>query len=297
MSAKLNRIPVEFNQLHHTYTNTETGEVYNGITSTLLKFLFPDKYKNIPEEILKKAAEKGTMVHEEIELAQSIGIEPNTDEARNYLKLRDEKGLKYLTSEYTVSDLDNFATNIDVIYDVDDTTVDIGDFKTTYKLDRESCAWQLSICARFLEINNPEIKVRKLYAIWLRGDIAELIEVPRKPDEEIHRMIMCYLNNEPFDAEQTFPDYFRERELMMDVLSRKIKEMTGALDAMKAELLEEMEKHGDKSFDTGGMLVTYVAPSKRSTFESKKFQKEHEDLYGQYMKESSTKASLKITIR
>lgn len=297
MAAILTKISVRFDQEAHTYTNTVTGDVYDGITSTLIKYLFPNKYKGIPEGVLKKAAERGTLIHEEIELAESIGIDPTTDEARNYLRLRDEMGLKCLASEYTVSDMEHFATNIDVVYDVDDKMVDIGDYKNTYRLDKEYVSWQLSICAKFFELDNPGIKVRRLYAIWLRGDIAEIIEVPRKPVEEIDRLIACYLNGEHFEVNQTFPEYFREKEAALEALTRRVKELTAEADAIKSELLEQMGEHGDKSFDTGNMLVTYVAPSKSSRFDSTRFKKEHADLYSEYMKESETKASLKITIR
>ena len=296
--AKLNHIPVVFDQEHHTYTNTETGEQYKGITSTLIHRVFPDKYAGIPEHILKAAAERGSFVHEEIELAESIGIEPSSQEAQNYLKIKDANNLKCITTEYTVSDLEHYATNIDAVYEGEgEDTVNIVDFKTTSKLDKESVSWQLSICAHFLELNNQAVRVGKLYAIWLRGDIAEMVEVQRKSYDEIVRLITADINDEPYEAESTFPEYFRELEWTLESLTKRIKELTAEADSLKAELLESMEKHGDKSFDTGSMLVTYVAPSKRSSFDSTRFKKEHADLYGEYQKESATKASLKITLR
>lgn len=294
---ELKKIPVRFDQEAHTYTNTQTGETYKGITGTLIRRVFPDKYKDVPEAVLRKAAERGSFIHEEIELAQSLGIEPTTDEGKNYLRLRDERELRYLTSEYTVSDMEHYATNIDVVYEAGEDTVDIGEFKTTYKLDKEYCSWQLSIGAWMLEGNNPGVKVGKLYTFWLRGDIAEVIEVERKTDKEILDLIMADQADDPYNAAPVFPEYFREREALLESLTRRIKELSAEADGIKAELLEQMGENGDKSFDTGRMLVTYVAPSKSSRFDSSRFKKEHADLYGEYMKESETKASLKITIR
>lgn len=296
---KLKKIPVRFDQEAHTYTNEETGEMMKGITSTLLKRLFPDKYKDVPEAVLKKAAERGSFVHEEIELAESIGIEPTTKEARNYLILKDEHGLKLIANEWTVSDMEHYATNIDGIYEGGkDNEVWLADYKTTYKLDRDSLSWQLSICAFFLELNNPGLKVGKLLGIWLRDDIAEVVEVARREDKEVMALIMADQSDEPFVGSiQIFPDYFSDKELLLETLTRQIKSLTAQVDELKAELLEDMAAKGDKSFDTGRMLVTYVAPSKSSRFDSARFKKEHADLYGEYMKESETKASLKITIR
>lgn len=293
--TQLNFIPVVFDQEAHTYTNTDTGEMYKGITSTLLRRLFPNKYDGIPEAILKKAAERGTLVHEDIELVDSLGVDPSTEEGKNYLKLKKKHNLNYLTGEWTVSDLQHYATNIDCIYEVEENVVDIADFKTTSKFDKESVAWQLSICAYFLEMNNPHIKVRNLYGIWLRGDIAELIEVERVADVDL--LIQADINDEPFEYKSFFPDYISQNETTLYVLGKKIKELTEQYEACKAEVLGKMAENGEKSFDTGAVLITYVAPSKRESFDSKAFKADNADLYGKYIKTSETKESLKITLR
>lgn len=293
----LNRIPVAFDQEAHTYTNIETGEMYKGITSTLIHRLNPNKYAGVSKEKMRESAEYGSNVHADIELVESLGIEPTTQEGKNYLKLAKENGLVYLASEHTVSDLKHYATNIDYIYDVEDGVVDIADFKTTSKLDRESVSWQLSICAYFLEKNNPDVKVRRLLGIWLRGDIAQVIEVNRRSDAEIETLIAADLNDEPFDNKPFFPDYISENEATLYALGKKIKELTDEYETLKADVLAKMQEHGDKSFDTGNILITYVAPSSRESFDSKKFKEENAELYGKYMKQSETKPSLKLTLR
>ena len=142
--TRLNDIPVLFNQEGHTYLNTETGKYLKGITSTLVHRVNPDKYAGIPDHILRAAADRGSKVHEEIELVETIGVAPTSQEGRNYLRLKEENGLSFLQSEYTVSDLENYATNIDAIYEAEENVVDIADYKTTSKFDRESVSWQLS---------------------------------------------------------------------------------------------------------------------------------------------------------
>lgn len=293
----LNNIPVLFNQEEHTYLNTRTGKYLQGITSTLVHRVNPNKYAGIPEHILKAAAERGSKVHEEIELAETIGIEPSTQEGRNYLKLKEGYKLEFLQSEYTVSDLEHYATNIDAIYEVEENVVDIADYKTTSKFDKESVSWQLSICAHFLEMNNPHVKVRRLLGIWLRGDIADLIVVERKPDSEIEALIEADLGDTAFDYSPVFPDYITENEASLYALGKRIKELTEEYDAIKAEVLEKMIEHNDKSFDTGDLLITVVAPTVRETFDSKRFKADHADLYAGYLKQSTTKESLKLTLR
>ena len=295
--TELRTIPVHFNQEEHTYLNTQTGKYLKGITSTLVHRVNPNKYSGIPDHILKAAAERGSKVHEEIELAETIGIEPSSEEGRNYLKLKEGYKLDFLQSEYTVSDLEHYATNIDAIYEVEENVVDIADYKTTSKFDKESVSWQLSICAHFLEMNNPHVKVRRLLGIWLRGDIADLIVVERKPDSEIEALIEADLNDTAFDYSPAFPDYITENEATLYALGKRISELTEEYNAIKAEVLEKMIEHNDKSFDTGDLLITYVAPTVRETFDSKKFKAEHEDLYESYLKTSKTKESLKLTLR
>lgn len=295
--TKLNKIPVLFNQEQHTYTNTDTFEMYQGITSTLLHRLFPNKYDGIPKSVLDNAASRGTIVHEDIELAESIGTTPSTQEGKNYMKLKEAHGLNFLESEYTVSDLEHYATNIDAIYDVEENVVDIADYKTTSKFDKESVSWQLSICAYLLELNNPHVKVRKLFGIWLRGDIAQLIEVERHTDLEVKALILADLNDEPFDYSPAFPDYITENVASLYVLGNRIKELSEEYETIKAEVLSKMSENGDKSFDTGSVLITLVAPSTRESFDSKKFKAEHADIYNQYIKTSQTKESLKLTLR
>lgn len=295
--TELKDIPVLFNQEEHTYLNTQTGVMLKGITSTLLHRINPDKYKGIPQSILNNAAARGSLVHEEIELTETIGISPKTQEGRNYLRLKAENGMRFLQSEYTVSDLEHYATNIDAIYDVEENVVDIADFKTTSKFDKESVSWQLSICAYFLEMNNPMVKVRKLFGVWLRGDIAQLIEVKRHTAEEVKALIEADLNDEVFDYSPAFPDYIVENEQSLVALGKRISELTEEYNAIKAEVLQKMVENNDKSFDTGNILITVIAPSVRETFDSKRFKAEHKDLYGEYIKTSTTKESLKLTLR
>lgn len=295
--TELRNIPVLFNQEEHTYLNTETGKMLQGITSTLVHRVNPNKYANIPKAILENAARRGSLVHEEIELVETIGIEPKSQEGKNYLRLKEQHGLNFLQSEYTVSDLEHYATNIDAIYDVEENIVDIADYKTTSKFDKESVSWQLSICAHFLEMNNPNVKVRKLLGIWLRDDIAQVIEVDRHSESEINALIEADLNDECFDYSPAFPDYIADNEMSLVFLGKRIAQLTEEYNAIKGEILQKMLENKDKSFDTGNVLITVIAASDSKTFDSKRFQKEHADLYENYIKTVHKNELLKVTLR
>lgn len=294
---RLAKIPVAFDKAAHKYTNTLDGRQYRGITSTLVHRVNPGKYDGIPQHIMEQAAERGSQIHEELELVDWLDAPPRSQEAKNYVRLKERYGLRPVANEHTVSDLEHYATNIDVVYDGGDGTVDLADFKTTSKFDRDSVSWQLSICAYLLELNNPGLRVGKLYGIWLRGDIAELIAVDRHGNGEVKALMEADQRDEPFDWSPAFPDYITDNEDRLAALAGRIKELTEEYEAVKAEVLAQMEAHGDKSFDTGRVLITRVAAQRRETFDSRKFREEHGDLYGRYTKETQTKETLKITLR
>jgi hypothetical protein len=133
MGYKLVKSGVVFDSEHHTYTLD--GKQLSGITSLLDRQLFKDKYSGIPEDILRKAAERGTYIHQCCELADE-GFPSDCKEAMNYLNLKSKYNLKIEESEYLVSDNEYYASCIDKVYRYDDNTFYLGDIKTTYKLNK-----------------------------------------------------------------------------------------------------------------------------------------------------------------
>ena len=172
---KLRESPVVFDQEKHTYRLEDI--LLEGVTTLLRNQLFQNKYDDIPKEILEKAAKRGTLIHEQCELVDALGIDPVILEAKNYKLLKEEHGLKPIANEYLISDELAFASSVDVIFDGEsenDDEVYLADIKTTAKLDIDWLSWQLSIYAYMFEMQNPHLRVKKLYAIWLRNEVKEL---------------------------------------------------------------------------------------------------------------------------
>ena len=194
---ELTKSQIIFDQQAHTYT-TPDGVCLQGVTGMIERQLFPDKYSGVPEFVMKRAAERGSFVHEVCELVDDLGIEHESEEARNYQKLKESYGLQYEASEYLVSDNEHFASCIDKVYRESDNEFSLGDIKTTYKLDKEYVRWQLSIYAYWFERQNPGCKVVRLFAIWLRGNISELVEVERRPDGIIIELLSAEIDGRKF---------------------------------------------------------------------------------------------------
>lgn len=119
---------VVFNEELHQYWLG--NKQLSGITGMLQRQLFPDEFEGIPEYRIKSAAEYGTQVHISIEDFDKNWINDGIQEVADYIEICKEHGLVHECSEYTVTDGKNWASNIDKVYRVDDTTFDIGDIKT-----------------------------------------------------------------------------------------------------------------------------------------------------------------------
>ena len=284
----------------HTYTNEETGEQLSGITGTLLKRLFPGKYDGVPKDILAKAAEKGSNIHASIELYEKIGVTPSTQEGKAYADITRRNGMVALDCEYTVTDFKHYASQIDVIYEVQENVVDLADIKTTYKFDEESVSWQLSIYAYMMSLCNPHIKVRKLLGIWLRGDTAQIIEVKRHTDVEVIRLIKSDMADKDDDipaTEQPLPDYIKANiDRLYEVVQKK-KELQEEEQRIKSEILDKMSGDNLKSIDAVRILFTVVKERIKRRFDEKRFKEEHSELFNEYQKEITEKETLKITLR
>lgn len=58
-----------------------------------------------------------------------------------------------------------------------------------------------------------------------------------------------------------------------------------------------MVEHDVKSWDTGVLKATITHAGIKKSFDTKRFQSEHPELYKQYIKETETAASIRITLR
>lgn len=160
-TIKLNDSGILFDAESHTYC-TKEGEILNGITGRLKERAFPDEYKDVPEDVLQRAAMRGTRIHNILELYDEVAlITDECQELQNYMKAQTEFPFlaNHLQSEYLITDYEKYASAIDKVY-VEDDGVILGDVKTTYHLNEEYVSWQLSIYAYFFNLINPDVEVK-----------------------------------------------------------------------------------------------------------------------------------------
>ena len=78
---------------------------------------------------------------------------------------------------------------------------------------------------------------------------------------------------------------------------RQIKIIKEQEDNLKQAILEEMETNQIVKLDTPDILISYIAPTDKETFDSKTFKAEHQDLYDEYVKMTPVKSSVRIKVK
>lgn len=175
---------IEFLEKEHIYL--KDGMIVPSV-SEILHFIFPDKYKNVPKNVLNKKANYGTKVHEAIEkfekdgqldisklnIHQKIAID-------QYIKLKNTFDIKVLEQEQIISYEYEYCGRFDMIAIVDGKK-SLCDIKTTSILDIEYLSWQLS----YYELAYGK-KFEELYAIWLpKKDLGRVVIIERKSKKEL----------------------------------------------------------------------------------------------------------------
>ena len=302
-ATELTTSPIIFDPEAHEYLligEDFTSTVYSGVTSILSEVLFPNKYKDVGDDVLARAAARGTRIHELCQASDTIptdrreGDEQYDAEVTNYELLKASNGITMIANEYLVSRDDwGVASQIDCV----DSEGNLYDIKTTYRLDTEYVSWQLSFYAEMFEAQNPTLKAGKLYAIWLRGTESKLVEVPRKTPEQVEQVIQAWQAGETLTtAEGDDIDRLVAIEEQIAILKDSLSELetkrTQALEPIQARMIED----GVKSVDNPHIKITLVADSTSTRFDSKRFMADHSDLFKEYSTETTRAGYIKTTL-
>ena len=282
---------LEFNEEKHEYLLD--GVALPSVTTILSETIFENKYEGVDEETLKKAAEKGTYIHQEIQDYVEKGEIGFTEELGNFIEIVKSNNLTNIKSE-TMTTNKEIAGTIDIIATMGEKRI-LADIKTTYKLDREYVSWQLSIYADIYEEETGE-KIDELYAIWLRDDEYKFQKVERKSKEDISNVLISFKTGVKIDFVttdlQTIP---QEKQALFINSLVQIKNMEKSIDAIKQMILEEMEQRGVYNIDLGKVLISYKPSYEKTSVDSKKLKED--GIYEKYSKKSKVKSSIVIKVK
>ena len=286
---------VNFNEETHTYTD-ENGKVLVSVT-TLLKWAgISPNYDNVPEDILKAKAERGTLIHKEIEDYIKHGEIGFTAELQSFIKYITENDIEVLASEKRVNN-DDVAGTIDLIVKYRKTgKVKYADLKTTSTTYKNSVSWQLSIY-KDLDNKYPDAELE----VWhFLGDAT--LEV--KNVEEISKKAICDLYNAYISkteyklalSEHDLTELYEAEKIIAYYEMEKAKANENA-KAIRSKIVETMKSMGLKKFENDKIVISYIAPTISETFDSVRFKKENPEEYKKYVKTSERQEQVRIKVK
>ncbi len=155
------------------------GLIVPSITQ-MLKIKFGGRYASIDKDVLKRASDAGTAVHEAIEKFCVYGTESNLKEVRNFNFLKKKYGFEVIDNEVPVilfkDDEPISAGRLDLVLHMDG---EIGgaDIKRTSNLDKEYLFYQLNLYRiGYQQCYGEEWQF--LRGIHLKDDIRKFVKIP-----------------------------------------------------------------------------------------------------------------------
>ena len=274
-----------------------------GVTGTLIKKAFPDTYKNIPESVLMKAAERGGLIHNTFETFCSIFDAdlkqyPNpTEELLAFHSMLVAFDLHYVASEYLVTDGENFASAIDGIFSDSEGNIYLVDYKTTATLHYDNVSLQLSIYAKWFEEQNPDLKVKEIVCMWFKNGQSKFQPLPRVSDYQIDDLINAYLADDTeYQYKVEVPEQFSALEQEYRLVSARMDDLKIKQDDLKEQMMKMMEANKQKSIKTNIGSYSYVESTTKRTLDMKLFKQKYPNAYEKLTKVSISKPSIRIKL-
>lgn len=78
---------------------------------------------------------------------------------------------------------------------------------------------------------------------------------------------------------------------------REVKAIKEAEDLLKKAILEEMEEKGIVKVETDDLVLTYVAPTDREKFDTKRLRSEQPEIFDEYVDIIPVKASIRLKVK
>lgn len=115
-------------------------------------------------------------------------------------------------------------------------------------------------------------------------------------EEKFELAEISELSAAPVTKDLVQSEDFANRYSQLTGLLDYLKGLKEAVDLSVKEIVKDNYfENNEASITTGSSRFTYVAPTTRESFDSKKFKEEHPDLYQEYVRVSEVKDQIKVT--
>lgn len=290
---------IKFDDNLHKYT--VDGKEVISVTQLLQKHRITPSYDAVDKELLRVASERGTLIHEEVSKWIENGESGFTEEAESICEYLHENAYSSsdIISEQTVAN-DVVAGRFDILFNDRLTRRVLADIKTGSSKHLYGWTWQLSIY-KYLCERMYDNKIDYLRILWAHDEDLTVIPCEYVGDDKIEKLLNAEREGRlisDVDLGVSEEELEGLEELMEDIKSKEeeLKILKEKVDSVKKVLYDTMGKEGVKTVDRGKLKITYVAPSSRTSVDSKKLEKEEPEIYKKYVKTTTVEGSIKITL-
>lgn len=301
---------IKFDEATHTYTLN--GKKLISVTQLMKKHGLAPNLDEVPTNLLNAKAERGSLIHKEIEGYIKNNEAGFTTELLNFVAYARANDIEVIESELMVYN-DVVAGTCDLILnkrggEFESDQPIIADIKTTYTLHRDAVSWQLSIYL-WLYLYYDEIEplaswegfIGQAYHFDKDGNL-NVIDIPLKPYQEVQKLLECERQGKIYnrDLQSTLGDLaeLAKVEQLISSLEKQKKEAEEKAKKMRQALLDAMEANAVKTYETDKLKVTYVAPTTSTSIDTTKLKEEQPKIYEKYCtKVTNKKAYLTIKLK
>jgi len=264
------------------------------VTTLLQEMKISPDYSMVNEEVLKAKADKGTLIHKEIEEYLKEGKIGFTKELQSFIKWREESGATDFKSEVMLNN-NLIAGTCDLMFKCDGFNY-IADIKTTSTLHKNSVSWQLSL---YNYLNGSLADYAQAFH-FVDGELM-IVSVPLKPKEEIEELLNCYQEKREYKPLAVIPDEalatIQQAEAIIAKCKKDIEEAETRKKMVIEAVMSVMEERGIINYETDSVQLSYIAPYTKKLVDSAKLKREYPEVAEKVMRDQYVKATLRIKLK
>lgn len=284
---------IQFDELLHKYWYDDKPVI--SVTQLLGKHNISPSYKGAPASVLKQSAERGTIIHKDIEEWINSGKDPQTSEGMLYQDMLLERGLIPLCAEFFVGNEECCGTCDTLLFKDGEFFID--DHKTG-QVHENAVRWQCSIYAYLLGIYDI---VKGIWCSHLGKDKCEMLYFEKISKEEIEALFERERNGvvnyntlvAQLDAnQQEVVDIQRQ----IEQFAKSIKQLEAKKKEFTDRILENMRQENIDKIICGNISFTRIKATTRQIIDTKALTRDLPDVAEKYKKTTNVGENLRINI-
>lgn len=283
-----------FDEERHEYADAKTDELLPSVTK-IVGAVYGTGLEHAPSQFVERAAGKGKFHHTEFDTCIKTGKKGKTPEFNAWYKVFGEFKGESEQVVYAHTPYGSFAGTVDFF-----SNGFIYDWKTSKTATKSQIKkWQMQLSFYCYALRKMGYTVNEPLKIVHITDKCEVINVDYLGDDFVENTVkMYYEGKKAEDKPETSLQTVDEHTLAnFGAVLLQIAELEKSIEPIREKIKKEMEKRGILALDLGAVSVNYVAPYKSKKFDSTRFKAEHADIYEKYVKESTTKSSIRVKLK